>query len=60
VQGLCCPVSVNSTGSPATQAFVAAMQQFQAAGCTVACPDLLCPKAPSGICLSTSAGGTCE
>jgi len=59
VNGLCCPVSVNSAGSSATQAFVAAVQQYQAA-CVSMCGAFSCPKAPSGICGGSGAMGECQ
>jgi hypothetical protein len=59
VNGLCCPVSVNIATSQATQAFVAAVQQYQAA-CVSMCPAIVCQAAPSGICDGTSTTGECR
>jgi hypothetical protein len=56
VPGMCCAITVNEPASPATQAFEAALKQYQAA-CPYGCPAIACPKAPTGIC---GASGECE
>jgi hypothetical protein len=49
VPGMCCPISVTEASGPATQAFEAALTQYQQL-CPYGCPAIACQKAPSGIC----------
>jgi hypothetical protein len=56
VPGMCCEITVTEATSPATQAFEAALTEYQKA-CPFGCPAIACPKAPTGIC---GASGECE
>jgi hypothetical protein len=54
VADLCCPLTVDMPSSQAITAFENALQSFQSAGCTVACPAVLCRSGPSGVCDQTT------
>jgi hypothetical protein len=56
VPGMCCPISVTEANGPTTQAFEAALTQYQQV-CPYGCPAIACQQAPSGIC---GASGECE
>jgi hypothetical protein len=55
VQGLCCPVTVNSASAQTTLDFEAAVQQYHQ-DCPSECPAIACEKSPSGVC--GAAGGS--
>ena len=58
VPGPCCPQTVSSMDSAATQEYLAAYQAWQDAGCNSGiCPAIACIVSPSYTCLST---GTCQ
>ncbi len=60
VDGLCCPLTVDSADSPAVKTYEATLKAFRGAGCATACPALACATKPTGLCLGNSQNGTCS
>jgi hypothetical protein len=61
VPGVCCDETVASSETPETQAYLIALKAFYAAGCSVDCPEIVCPNAPSYLCEATATGeGSCK
>jgi hypothetical protein len=50
VTDLCCPLTVDLQGSMDVMNFENAIQQFKSNGCSVVCPAMPCPMAPSMMC----------
>lgn len=59
VEGVCCPLTVNSGDSPAVKAYESALQAFKDAHCVAACPAIACSTQPSDKCMQTGTSGTC-
>lgn len=59
VPGLCCPLTVNSTDSPAVQQYETTLTAFHAAGCVTNCPAIACATKPTNNCVGTTQTGTC-
>jgi len=57
VEGMCCPVLVNSNGQQ-TQSYLAALKKLlQTPGCAPICPDVLCREPQIGNCVANAVGG---
>jgi hypothetical protein len=50
VEDVCCPLTVDTQSSSAVTQFGDAVKQFKLDKCLVACPAIVCPVAPSGVC----------
>ncbi len=59
IEGLCCPIAVNDLNTPEVQAYLAALKEYQQAGCVADCPPDPCPSMPGVTCMSLGALGTC-
>jgi hypothetical protein len=50
VPGVCCPETVNFAASGTTANYLAALDTFQNAGCSIPCPRIACRVTPSNMC----------
>lgn len=57
VDGLCCPVTVNSSDAQAVKTYLDTLDQIKNLKCAVNCPAITCSTKPTGICMQ---GGTCQ
>jgi hypothetical protein len=62
VEGLCCSETVQNVDSEDTQRYLAALTSFRLRDdCSVGCPEIPCPIAPSTACLPSASGaGRCQ
>lgn len=56
VEGLCCPLTVDSQSSAAVMAYEATLAEIKASHCIVSCPGIACSTKPSDVC---SQGDSC-
>jgi hypothetical protein len=57
--GPCCDVAVNPANGADVQAYEAAFEAWQTAGCVADCPAVPCPAKTIGVCTGKGNEGTC-
>jgi hypothetical protein len=59
VDGVCCPVVVNTMNTAQIADYSAALATLRASACVIDCPAVKCDPDPNGGCLANGNGGTC-